>query len=119
MDSNHKLKQEFYSDPLFYILEKQAKGLEEFGKRMSLELQSCYQEYIKRKQQGKKFVESTKVKECECKKKVKEQECLIDSLRSRLEILENYFITIYGQEFKNLQIKKDSKTKIEIDSFND
>ncbi|RIA85381.1 hypothetical protein C1645_830861 [Glomus cerebriforme] len=75
-------------DPLFNILEKQSKQFEEFGKRMSLELQSSYQDYFK--QQTEKLqklysgLESENNITCKCN----EKDELIVSLKTRIEELE-------------------------------
>jgi hypothetical protein len=83
-------------DPLTHILEKQAKEFEDFSKRMSLEFQSSYQEYIKRQNELQNLYPI--VETCQCK----EKENIINSLKSRIEELENDSI-IKNQDIKNLQ----------------
>src|ERR1051325_2171598 len=97
----------FYNEFLFHFIEEQAKEFEEFGKRMSLELKTFYQEEYNNiyKQQEEKILECKDTKECECKKKIEEQGYLIDSLRSHIEELENKLITM-DQDFQKLQINQ-------------
>ncbi|CAI2164677.1 3740_t:CDS:1 [Funneliformis geosporum] len=90
-------------EPLVHILEKQAKEFEEFGKRMSVELQSSYQDYIRQHEPNiPKSDTESEVKSaitCECKEKTK----LINSMKARIEELESESI-IKNQEIKKLQI---------------
>ncbi|CAG8698096.1 14260_t:CDS:2 [Funneliformis caledonium] len=90
-------------EPLVHILEKQAKEFEEFGKRMSVELQSSYQDYIRQNEPNiQKSNPESEVKSaitCECREKTK----LINSLKTRIEELETESI-IKNQELKKLQL---------------
>ncbi|GBB88869.1 hypothetical protein RclHR1_01550006 [Rhizophagus clarus] len=82
-------------DPLSHILEKQAKEFEDFSKRMTLEFQSSYQEYLKRNEIQKLY---SGIEICQCK----EKDEIINSLKSRIDELEKDSIT-KNQEIKNLQ----------------
>ncbi|CAB4432443.1 unnamed protein product [Rhizophagus irregularis] len=82
-------------DPLTHILEKQAKEIEDFSKRMSLEFQTSYQEYIKKQNEQKLYPE---IETCQCK----EKDNIIQSLKSRIEELEKESYN-KNQDIKNLQ----------------
>src|ERR1043166_5217271 len=90
MDFVETTKQEPDNQDLLYnIIEKQAKEFEDFGKSMSLELHTSYQEYVKQ-QSELKFQKLYSGNEsgvtcCECKEKTE----LINSLRARIQELEH------------------------------
>jgi len=106
-------------DLLFNIIEKQAKEFEEFGKRMSVELHTSYQEYFKQKNEFKFYsgIVEPGVTCCECREKTE----LINSFKARIQELENDSY-IKSQSIKQLQkdvqslfdiIVKEGKTNIE------
>jgi hypothetical protein len=79
------------SDPFYNLIEKQAKEFEEFGKRMSLDLQNTYKEYLIQQNNNIKVNSSTVETDDVCKKydeKIDSQSQLIDSLKARIEELE-------------------------------
>ncbi|CAG8456070.1 8425_t:CDS:2 [Rhizophagus irregularis] len=93
------------SNPFYNLIEKQAKEFEEFGKRMSLDLQNTYREYLI--QQTDIIKENTNPVETEnvCNKHdeiIDSQSQLIDSLRARVEILETDHL-IKEQDFRKLR----------------
>src|SRR5581483_12402120 len=72
------------SNPFHDLIEK-AKEFEEFGKRMSLNLQNSYQEFLFQ-QMEKESDEADNYKKYE--EKINSQSRLIDSLQNRIEELE-------------------------------
>jgi hypothetical protein len=90
------------------FLEKQSKEFERFGKRMNSELKSFYQEYKDN---------NNNIKECECKKKIEEQNLLIDSLRSRIEILEQNFNKLF-LNYKIIKIKNNNEKNFDDNNNN-
>ncbi len=101
------------SNPFYKFIIEQAKESEKFGRRVMLELHSSYQEYIK--QQNENFQQlysesfESKIKN-RCKEKVKEQEHLIDSLKSYIEELKVAIIN-FLQTITETVRKSNEKTK--------
>ncbi|GBB83271.1 hypothetical protein RclHR1_01000027 [Rhizophagus clarus] len=86
------------SDTLFTLLEKQAKEFETFGKRMSSDIQNSYKFFINHHDISKTpELNNILVKQ---QVQLESQSLLIDSLRSRIEELENDAIN------KNREIKR-------------
>uniref|UniRef100_A0A1D1YJQ3 Uncharacterized protein n=1 Tax=Anthurium amnicola TaxID=1678845 RepID=A0A1D1YJQ3_9ARAE len=100
-------------DPLSFILEKQTKEFEDFSKRMSLEFQSSYQEYLKQQNELKLRKLNSRLESecgtCQCK----EKDVLINSMKARIEELEKDSYN-KNQDIKKLQEKVQSLFNIII-----
>ncbi|RIA99331.1 hypothetical protein C1645_800694 [Glomus cerebriforme] len=117
--NQHEIKSSNYKTPspnnlLHDLIERQAKEFEEFGKRMSLELQNFYKEYLIRQKGIGKFDNDTSEIEKVCKEyeeKIYSQSQLIESLKVRIENLETNSI-IKDQDIKDLRNEFDESVKI-------
>ncbi|RIA79164.1 hypothetical protein C1645_794789 [Glomus cerebriforme] len=109
------------NNPFYNLIKKQAKEFEEFGKRMSLDLQNSFKEYsvqqngiIKSETDPDETVKIFKKYE----EKIDSQTHLIDSLRARIEELETDSI-IKDQDIKKIKhefddFKKEIKSVLAI-----
>src|ERR1051325_1050012 len=99
------------NDSFYKLIEKQAKGFEEIGKKMGLNLQNSYKEYLVH-QDGTINLEMDPIEMEEVHKKYEEEIAshsqIINSLRARIEELEadsiakDQDIKELRQEFNNL-----------------
>ncbi|CAB4416767.1 unnamed protein product [Rhizophagus irregularis] len=93
------------NNPLYDLIERQAKEFEEFGKRMSLDLQNFYKEYLNRQKGMNKVKNGYNEIEKVCKEfeeKIILQSQLIESLKARIEELETDSI-VKDQDIKILR----------------
>ncbi|CAI2166581.1 1980_t:CDS:1 [Funneliformis geosporum] len=87
------------NDPLYELIEKQAKEFKVLGKQMSLDLRDIYKEHLNQDEEVIKLEKESK-SDYESKEQIIVQEQLIDSLRARIEELET------DSMIKNQDIKK-------------
>ncbi|GBC03534.1 hypothetical protein RclHR1_05180011 [Rhizophagus clarus] len=102
------------NNPLYDLIERQAKEFEEFGKRMSSDLQNFYKEYLNRQKGINKAKNGYSEIEKVCKEfeeKIVLQSQVIESLKARIEELETDSI-VKDQDIKFLRNELNESVKI-------